>query len=71
MLAGNVGNRHAGLGSFCQDGHLLTQGIAPATLDPGKNVDSISTVSHRRMTRRKPSSYLRTMSGSNGGCSTS
>jgi hypothetical protein len=58
MTAGYIGNRHSGLGRFLDKGHLLLCGIPPAALNSGKHFDSINTVRHSRMTRRKPSSYL-------------
>ena len=58
MTAGYIGNRHSGLGRFLDKGHLLLCGVTPAALDSGKHFDSINTVRHSRMTRRKPSSYL-------------
>ena len=59
MTTGHIGNRHAGLGCLGQHGELLIQRIPPAALDTGKDLDSIGTVRHRRITRRKPRSSLR------------
>ena len=57
MTAGYVGNRHPRLGCFGQNRQLLVQRVTPATLDAGKNFDSINT-RHSRMTRLTPSSSL-------------
>ena len=57
MTAGNVGNRHPGLGRFRQDCQLLVQRVAPAALDAGKNFHSIN-IRHSRMTRLTPSPSL-------------
>jgi len=57
MTAGYVGNRHPGLGCFGQNRQLLVQRVPPATLDAGKNFDSIN-IRHSRMTRLTPSPSL-------------
>ena len=59
MTAGYIGNGHAGLRSFGQDGHLLIERIPTPALDAGQNFDSFRGVGHRRITRRKPRSSLR------------
>src|SRR6185312_84959 len=59
MTAGHIGNGHAGLGRFGQDGQLLIQRIPTPALNAGQDFDSFRTVGHRRMTRRKPSPSLR------------
>ena len=58
MTAGYIGNRHAGLGRLLDERHLLLGGISAPALNSDQNLDSISTVRHSRMPRRKPSSYL-------------
>jgi hypothetical protein len=57
MTAGYVGNRHAGLAGLGQYRQLLVQRVTAATLNAGKNFDSINT-RHSRMTRLTPSSSL-------------
>lgn len=57
MTAGHIGNRHPGLGSLGQNREFLVQRVTPATLNAGKNFDSINT-RHSRMTRLTPSSSL-------------
>ncbi len=57
MTAGYVGNRHPGLRGFGQYRQLLIQRVTPATLDAGKNFDSIN-IRHSRMTRLTPSPSL-------------
>ena len=59
MTAGHIGNGHAGLGRFGQDGHLLIERIPTPALNAGQDFDSFRIVGHRRMTRRKPSPSLR------------
>jgi hypothetical protein len=51
MGAGYVGNRHAGLGGFNQDGKLLVPRI-PAALDPREDFDSSSIDRHSRSVYR-------------------
>ncbi len=59
MTAGYIGNRHSRLARLLDKSHLLLGGVPTPTLNTDQNFDSISTVRHSRMTRRKPSSYLK------------
>jgi len=58
MTAGNIRNRHAGLGCFLHHRKLLIRRVLTAALDAGKDFYSINTVRHSRTTRLTPSSYL-------------
>ena len=66
MTAGDIGNRHPGLGCLGQNRQLLVQRVTSPTLDARKNFDSINT-RHSRMTRLTPSpslcSYVRFKGG--------
>ena len=57
MTAGNKRNRHAGLGCFLQNCHLLIRRIPTAALNTGKHFYSINTIRHSRMPRLTPGSY--------------
>jgi len=58
MTAGNIRNRHPGLGCLLDHGKLLIRRVPAPALDAGKDFYSINTVRHSRKTRRTPSSYL-------------
>ena len=58
MTAGNIRNRHAGLGCFLHNSKLLIRRVFTTALDTGKDFYSINIVRHSRTTRLTPSSYL-------------
>ena len=58
MPAGNIGNRHPGLGCLRHRSQLLLQRVSPAPLDSCEDFNSIDCVRHRRMTRLTPSPSL-------------
>ena len=58
MTARYIRNRHSRLGCFLHNRQLLVRRIPPASLNPGKHFYSISIVTHSRMTRLTPISYL-------------
>ena len=58
MTAGNIRNRHPGLGCLLDHGKLLIRRVPAPALDAGKDFYSINTVRHSRKTRHTPSSYL-------------
>ena len=59
MLPSHIGNRDPGPKGFLQDPRLLIDGMPPATLNTGINLNTLCIRRHSRMTRLTPSSYLR------------